>query len=189
MDSRIKINLAHLRTSQGKVTQRQLAAATGIAQKTISELESGKTSAIDFNILLRLCDYFNCTPNDILIVDPELGEGRSVSYSRRNQALISELAMGIGRLAAQIQPIEARQNNFGKQLEFAPPVDDKWSELGEPELGEKEQKVLEFIGREPVHFDVLVEHTGMPAGELAATLTMLQLAGSVHRPAGDWYKR
>jgi DNA processing protein len=57
------------------------------------------------------------------------------------------------------------------------------------ELYGREKDVYELISNEPVHFDVLIERTGMPAGELSATLTMLELAGVVHRISGDWYNR
>lgn len=57
------------------------------------------------------------------------------------------------------------------------------------ELYGREKEVYDLISNEPVHFDVLAERTGMPAGELSATLTMLELAGVVHRVSGDWYNR
>jgi predicted Rossmann fold nucleotide-binding protein DprA/Smf involved in DNA uptake len=46
-----------------------------------------------------------------------------------------------------------------------------------------------MITSEPVHFDQLIYKSGMAAGELSATLTMLELAGIVERQAGDWYCR
>lgn len=53
----------------------------------------------------------------------------------------------------------------------------------------REQEVYELIAAEPVHFDYLLEKTGMNTGELSATLTMLELASLVTRLAGDWYAR
>jgi len=53
----------------------------------------------------------------------------------------------------------------------------------------RERDLYELITGEPVHFDVLCERTGMNAGELSATLTMLELAGVVSRHPGDWYSR
>jgi putative transcriptional regulator len=199
MNHRVRTNLTYLRTWQGKVTQRQLARATGIAQKTLSALESGQTSGIDFTTLARLCDYFGCTPNDILIVEQGFRKDP-------NQALISELALGISRLAAQIQPQNQSmhramhqsmhlpiqkhltRNLYGsssdEQLDCSPHAQDPWLELGE-----RDKNVYEHITSEPVHFDVLAERTGLAAGELSATLTMLELSGIVHRVSGDWYKR
>lgn len=53
----------------------------------------------------------------------------------------------------------------------------------------REKEVYEILTNEPVHFDFLCERTGMSAGELSATLTMLELAGVVTRHPGDWYSR
>jgi DNA processing protein len=57
------------------------------------------------------------------------------------------------------------------------------------ELYGKEKEVYDLISNEPVHFDHLVERSGLAAGELSATLTMLELAGIVERLTGDWYAR
>lgn len=57
------------------------------------------------------------------------------------------------------------------------------------ELYGKEKDVFELISAEPVHFDHLIELSGLQAGELSATLTMLELAGMVERLPGDWYSR
>ncbi len=53
----------------------------------------------------------------------------------------------------------------------------------------REREIYDIISQESVHFDTMVEQTGMTAGELSATLTMLELAGLVSREAGDWYSR
>ncbi|HEY9776043.1 MAG TPA: DNA-processing protein DprA [Planktothrix sp.] len=57
------------------------------------------------------------------------------------------------------------------------------------ELFGRERELYELISSEPVHFDYLCEKSGMPAPELSATLTMLELAGVVTRHPGDWYAR
>jgi len=53
----------------------------------------------------------------------------------------------------------------------------------------RENEIFEMVSGEPVHFDFLCEKSGMGAGELSATLTMLELAGIVTRHPGDWYSR
>jgi DNA processing protein len=55
------------------------------------------------------------------------------------------------------------------------------------ELYGREREVFDLMSSEPVHFDYLLEKTGMNTGELSATLTMLELAGVVARLPGDWY--
>ncbi|HEY9868654.1 MAG TPA: DNA-processing protein DprA, partial [Candidatus Obscuribacterales bacterium] len=60
---------------------------------------------------------------------------------------------------------------------------------GVVELFGKEKELYDLLSVEPMHFDVLCERTGMAAGELSATLTMLELAGVVVRHPGDHYSR
>lgn len=57
------------------------------------------------------------------------------------------------------------------------------------ELFGREKDLYDLLTTVPSHFDVLCEKTGMPAGEMSATLTMLELAGIVVRQAGDWYSK
>lgn len=51
----------------------------------------------------------------------------------------------------------------------------------------REREIYDLLSSEPVHFDVLCEKSGMDAGEMSATLTMLELAGLIIRETGDWY--
>lgn len=66
---------------------------------------------------------------------------------------------------------------------------------GTPELPDviqlfgRENEIFELVSNEPIHFDHLSYKSGMAAGELSATLTMLELAGIVIRHPGDWYSR
>lgn len=57
------------------------------------------------------------------------------------------------------------------------------------ELFGREKEIYDLLVEVPTHFDVLCERTGMPAGEMSATLTMLELAGIVVRHPGDWYSK
>ena len=56
-------------------------------------------------------------------------------------------------------------------------------------LTEKEQAVYTLLSEEPVNFDTLCEHAGMPAGELSANLMMLEINGLCTRLSGDRYVR
>lgn len=53
----------------------------------------------------------------------------------------------------------------------------------------REKELYDLIELEPIHFDTLSDRTAMQAGELSASLTMLELAGLVSRLPGDWYER
>ncbi|MBY0360063.1 MAG: DNA-processing protein DprA [Candidatus Obscuribacterales bacterium] len=66
-------------------------------------------------------------------------------------------------------------------------VDDGRNVTTMVELYGREKEVYELLSAEPIHFDVLCQKTGMAAGEMSATLTMLELAGVVNRLPGDWY--
>ena len=72
MNKYIKFNLALVRALRGKLTQRDVAQATGLSQKTLSSLETGASKGIDFATLAKLCDFLKCTPNELLLVEEEL---------------------------------------------------------------------------------------------------------------------
>jgi len=57
------------------------------------------------------------------------------------------------------------------------------------DLSEQERKVYNLLSAEPMQFDILCHRAGMPAGEMSATLMILELAGMATRLAGDRYVR
>lgn len=71
MKLKVKPRLALLRTMYGKISQSELSRQTGITQKQLSALETGKTKGITFDTLTKLCMFFSCTPNDLLELEPE----------------------------------------------------------------------------------------------------------------------
>lgn len=72
MNKYIRFNLALVRAHRGKLTQRDIAQATGLSQKTLSALETGASKGIDFATLAKLCDFLKCTPNELLLVEEEV---------------------------------------------------------------------------------------------------------------------
>lgn len=48
-----------------KLTQSKLAFLSGISIKTISRIENGDTK-VNYNTILRLADFFEVRPNDII---------------------------------------------------------------------------------------------------------------------------
>ena len=63
----IKYRLAELREQHpDKPTQRQMAAYLGMEQESYWRLEHNKRGSIKNSTLLKLCKFFNCTPNEIL---------------------------------------------------------------------------------------------------------------------------
>ena len=71
MSKSIKANLAYLRFMNGRLTQKAVSEATGIGQKTLSALETGASKGIEFSTLIKLCDFFHCTPGELLLIEEE----------------------------------------------------------------------------------------------------------------------
>ncbi len=54
-----------------KLTLRRLGDLTGVNKNTLARLRSGTAQRIDLGTLDRLCRFFNCTPNDLLLYGKE----------------------------------------------------------------------------------------------------------------------
>ncbi len=78
--------LTVLRAKHGKISQVELAQKTGITQKQISALESGNTQGIKFSTLIKLCTFFNCTPSDLLSIEPTIQPTAKPSKANYQQA-------------------------------------------------------------------------------------------------------
>jgi transcriptional regulator with XRE-family HTH domain len=63
--SPIQIRIRDLRTEQG-LTQVQLAERCGMPQSTISRIESGTTSGVDFNTLDRVAEALGVHPSELI---------------------------------------------------------------------------------------------------------------------------
>ena len=53
------------------LTRYILAKSTGINYQTLTKLCNGESKAIPFDILNKLCFFFDCTPGDLLIYEPD----------------------------------------------------------------------------------------------------------------------
>lgn len=58
------IEIARVRKEKG-ISQNKLAAMAGIAQATISDIESGNTPAPKISTLKKIADALNCTIDDL----------------------------------------------------------------------------------------------------------------------------
>ncbi|MBP9092733.1 helix-turn-helix transcriptional regulator [bacterium] len=74
MNKYIRTNLPALRFNNGRLSQKAVSEATGIGQKTLSALETGTSKGIEFNTLVKLCTFFDCTPSDLLTIEQEIQE-------------------------------------------------------------------------------------------------------------------
>lgn len=59
------ITLEDVLKSKG-ITRYELAKNTGITYPTIDRIYKGEANRISFSTLEAICDYLDCTPNDIL---------------------------------------------------------------------------------------------------------------------------
>ena len=59
------MRLREFRQAKG-MTQVELAERTGIDQGALSRIENGKTRAMDFDVMARLCDALGCDPGDLI---------------------------------------------------------------------------------------------------------------------------
>jgi putative transcriptional regulator len=84
----IRTNLSYLRFSQGRLSQKAVSDATGIGQKTLSALETGASKGIEFNTLLKLCTFFDCSPSEFLIIEEEQQEMPPSDQSRQKAKLL-----------------------------------------------------------------------------------------------------
>ncbi len=105
MTLKVKPQLALLRAKCGKISQSELSRRTGITQKQLSALEAGKTKAIAFDTLTKLCMFFSCTPNELLELEPETEpDPPTVEELTKADEIISR---GITRaIEAPVRPVE-----------------------------------------------------------------------------------
>ncbi len=56
------------RREGSRVTYDEVCKATGIVPSTLSKIANGRTTRVDLAVLEGLCDYFECTPGDLLVL-------------------------------------------------------------------------------------------------------------------------
>lgn len=71
--ARIRLKLPTVR-AQRRLSQRQLAAGAGIRPDTVSALERGVSSGIQFETLARLCEVLDCQPGDLFELERDAHE-------------------------------------------------------------------------------------------------------------------
>ncbi|MGH7359242.1 MAG: hypothetical protein ACREJR_10550 [Candidatus Rokuibacteriota bacterium] len=55
--------------------------------------------------------------------------------------------------------------------------------------GSGQERILALLGDEPIAVDAVVERSGLPAGQVSAGLTALELLGLARRTAGQHFVR
>lgn len=69
----IKINLSHL-LKEKNITSKELCEYVGITEANMSILRSGKAKGIRFDTLLKICQYLECKPGDIIDIEGDIYE-------------------------------------------------------------------------------------------------------------------
>ncbi len=67
---KIKIKLKELLKLKG-VTSKALCEHVGITEANMSILRSGKAKGVRFDTLLKICEYLECNPGDIIDIEGE----------------------------------------------------------------------------------------------------------------------
>ena len=63
-----------IKRKQMNLTQKELAQLLGVANSTLNQWETG-TRRPSIDMLVRLAEVLGCTPNDLLGIERESGEG------------------------------------------------------------------------------------------------------------------
>ncbi len=100
--SKINCNLSSLRKSRN-LRQTDLSRMTGISQKALSELETGKSKGVSFSTLTKLCDALDVTIEQLFELIPDekssgpsimLVEKPSCSFCGKKEHEVSLLVVG-----------------------------------------------------------------------------------------------
>ena len=57
--------------SERKAKSKDLAAYVGITEANLSLLKQGKVKGVRFDTLMRICEFLDCQPGDLLVSRPE----------------------------------------------------------------------------------------------------------------------
>src|SRR3972149_5201027 len=66
----MKTRLGVLRAER-HLSQRRLAAMAGVRPDTVSSLERGKSTGIQFDTLARICEALECEPGELFELEPD----------------------------------------------------------------------------------------------------------------------
>ena len=66
----IKVKLVERAKSRGK-TLFAVARETKISYNTLFNIKKGDVKSISFDVLEKLCDNLECTPNDLLVIEKD----------------------------------------------------------------------------------------------------------------------
>lgn len=100
--SKINCNLSYIRKEKS-LRQTDLSKLTGISQKALSELETGKSKGVSFSTLSKLCDALECSIDDLFEILPDentqaspimIIQKPSCSFCGKNESDVEMLVVG-----------------------------------------------------------------------------------------------
>lgn len=144
----------------------------------VSSLRFQKLAGIAYSSALNIFKKLT------MVIESEMGEDALVVSSSFFSPLIGKRSRETPARAcpmAEHEDIERQMLNNSQDAEGAIDLIS--------ELSGKEREVHDVLSAEAVHFDDLCRRTGMAAGQLSASLMILELEGLVKRMAGDRYVR
>lgn len=106
---KVKPQLSHLKENYGNISDEEISQITGIDLQQIRDLENGSAEAIAFKTLAQLCDFFQCTPNDLLVLDWEEIEVDPTPPSAEELRQASEIINKAFAIAEAMPPRSAEE--------------------------------------------------------------------------------
>ncbi len=88
---KVKTKLAQLRVDRGNISYENISESTGIDSEQLRELEIGEASSIAFTTMAQLCNFFQCTLNDLFVLDSSKEEIDTTPPSAEAIASASEI--------------------------------------------------------------------------------------------------
>lgn len=70
LKNRFKILLAEKEMKEGRrLTYRTIAAETGLSTNTLTKYANQKVSSFDADTVAALCQYFGCSPGELIVLE------------------------------------------------------------------------------------------------------------------------
>lgn len=152
----------------------QLARALHVPSNRVGEIVNGRRS-ITAETALRLSRFLGTTPKYWFDLQTEFELGQA----EEKWALTIE---------QQIQPLDSMKSKAASSEMAVKPNGRR--KLERPtKLNPDEKKVFDLLSDDLTHFDVLCRRSGMSAGAMSSSLTMLEISELVKRHPGDYYSK
>jgi addiction module HigA family antidote len=161
------------------LSARALAQAVKVSPQRISEILTGKRG-ISAETALHLSKLFGTPPSFWMYMqaDYDLQEAQK-KWSKDLDKKIKRIDVPGVSLPIAVKGAKDDTRQRVPPERVPPPVD----------LAGNEKTIFELLSDEQIHFDMLMEKSGLAVGEISAALTMLELSDLITRYPYEWYTR